>query len=373
MFLNFQAVIAALGPDAAFRIANETRPPGEYLWETFLPERSVWSYTATDGSMTVRSTMAGLVGQDSNYPPGGVVEVSTFLEQIAKIAIEVPLREQVLRQIAQMLMQLQITGQPTVEASANEVLNFLDKLVVQPLIDAVEWLRGQAMTSGAINWTFNRKDLVVAYGVPAANIFAQRTGTAFYGGSASAFWSDIQAARRILNRTGGVRAFVAHPDTIDIARYNPANAMIPIAEGDGGITFRRIITSTGQFTQDAVNDVVTLVPYGMEGEIINPATPNTTILVPFCPRGKISAIGNNSAAQRGFRVGQGSTDSPNAALELGYTHMGPTIEGGGRPGRWAQLFTPEQAPWEIRARGAENALPVLESPDKLVILNTAMA
>ena len=370
MFLNFTAALAALGPNAAFRIANAVRPPGDYLWEAILPERPVWSYYANSGNMTVRATMAGLVAMDSPYPPGGVVSVSTFLEQLAKLAIEVPMREEVVRQIQQMMMQLNQTGALTNEALINEALNFLDKLVVQPLIDSVEWLRGQALSTGAINWTFNNKNLVVSYGVPAANLLAQRTGTDVYDGTTSKFWADIVLLRQKLK--GNVRVMVAHPDTVDRIRYNSANALVAIQEDAGGVTFRKVVTnagqSTGAFTND-VADIVQIVKYDREGEIIDPANPTGTIIVPFCPRNKIIAIGNNN--RTGYRVGEGSTDDPNRDNPIGYTHLGPTVEGGGRPGRWANLYVPEQTPWELRGRGAMNALPVIEAPDKIAVSSTA--
>jgi hypothetical protein len=116
MFLNFQAVIAALGAGAVFRIANEARPAGDYLFNTILPERNMWTYNVDSGSMEIRPTMAGMVGMDSPYPPGGIVSVTTFLEQTAKLANEIGLNEATLRQMQQMMQQLAINAQPTTES-----------------------------------------------------------------------------------------------------------------------------------------------------------------------------------------------------------------------------------------------------------------
>lgn len=371
MFVNFAAVIAALGRNAAFRIANGARTPADYLFNTFLPERNVWSYHVASGNMTIRSTMAGLVGMDSAYPPGGMVDISSFLEQTAKIANEVSLTEQALRELQNFLQTLRISDQPTDVAARDTVLNFLDKVIVQPHLDTAEWLRGQALTFGAINWTFNNKSLVVNYGVPAANFLPTRdlaSGTN-YAGATSMFWDDIRSIRRALRRYG-VRAILAHPDTIDEARYNPANNMVVVGEANNAITFRRVVPQTGNFTLDAA-DVVTVVSYDLEAEVLNPADTSTTLRIPFMTRGKLVGIGNNRFT--GFRVGMGSTDDPNATNELGYTHIGPTVEGGGTPGRWAQLYTPEAAPWELRGRAAQNILPVIEAPDHIVVATTEMS
>lgn len=371
MFINFAAVIASLGRNAAFRIANGTRTPADYLWSSLLPERNLWSYHVEAGNMTVRSTMAGLVGMDSVYPPGGMVEISTFLENTAKIANEVMLTEGALRQLQQFLQQLRIDNQPTDEAARDTVLNFLDKVIVQPHLDTMEWLRGQALTFGAINWTFNAKSLVVDYGVPAANFLTVRTIASGnnYAGATSKFWADIQSIRRAFRGSGGLRVIVAHPDTIDQARYNPVNSMVVTAESNNSITFRKVIAATGQFTQDAA-DSVTIVLYDLEAEVLNPVDTSTTLRIPFATRGKLVGVGNNR--QTGFRVGQGSTDSVNAENDLGYTHVGPTVEGGGRPGRWADLYTPQAMPWQMNGRAVTNGLPVIEAPDKICVATTEM-
>lgn len=367
MWLNFAAVIAALGANAAFRIANTARAAGDYLFASLLPERNMFGYTVESGNMTIRATMAGLVGMDSPYPPGGNIEVSTFMERTAKIANEVTLTEQALRTIQEMVMRLQINGAPTNEVLQNEVLNFLDKAVIQPHLDRMEWLRGQAL-QGAISWEFAGKQLTVDYGFPSANKPAQRTGTAGYGGNASVLWADIRLARRLLRNR--VRAFIAHSDTIDMVRYNPQNSLVSVSEINGAYTFRRLVSANGQLSEDT-GDNFTLVAYDGEGDIINPANPDEVIHVPFMPRGVILAVGQNGAT--GYRVGQGSaTENPNQSVALGYTHIAPTVEGGGQPGRWAQLYTPEMAPWELHGRGVTNGLPVIEGYDKVVVLRTEM-
>jgi hypothetical protein len=82
-----------------FAIANQARPPASYVFASILPEETRFSYQATAGSMTVRATMAGLVGMDSPYPEGGALEVSKFSEETAKIAIRVRFPEQQLREL----------------------------------------------------------------------------------------------------------------------------------------------------------------------------------------------------------------------------------------------------------------------------------
>lgn len=378
MNLDFAAALEELnrtapaGMTAAFQLANEARAPGDYLFNTLLPEINMFGYSVRAGNMTVRSTMAGLVGMDSPYPPGGMVELSTFLEESAKVGIEVPMNEQTLRTLQDMVMRMFANGQATTDVAQREALNFLDKIIIQPLLDTAEYLRSEALVYGAIDWTFNQKRLQVNYGVPAANMLTARTGNDAYHGSASKFWDDIRLLRRRVRR---VRAIIAHPDTIDEARYNVVNGMQVVAEGDGTITFQRFVRNAageflpGQPSQDAA-DRVTFVTYDKEAEVLDPANPGQTLVIPFMPRGKLLAIGD--AQNDAYVPGQGSTDTNVDPRRLGYTHIAPTTEGGGRPGRWAQLYTPQDAPYQLNGRGAENLLPVLERPDMVAVATTEM-
>jgi hypothetical protein len=375
MNLNFAAALLTLGAEAAFRIANGSRPPASYLLNDILPERNVNSYHVESGGMTVRATMAGLVAMDSDYPPTGHISVDTFLETTAKIANHTKLPEATLRTLQQAMATLTANGQgvDTTATVVQEALNFFNLVIMQPQLDVSEWLRGQLLSFGALNWQFNKKGLVVDYGVPSANIFPLRTlaGNTAYSGSGSLFWTDVRNIRRALKRTG-TRIILAHPDTVEDAQYNTVNSMVVTAETDATITFRKLVSpSSAEFTADA-NDTVTIVKYGAEGEILNPADPTTTIVVPFIEPGKLIGIGN--AGQRGYRPGMGSQDNPaDLPNTLGYTHIGPTVEGGGRAGRWGDMFTPQYEPWSLHGRAASNQLPVLESPDMLAIATTELA
>lgn len=366
MDFSFSETLRTLGPGAAMRIANGARPPGDYLFATLLPEMPDYDYDAESGSMTVRTTMAGLVGMDSPYPPGGVIEESTFKERTAKIAIHNYLPEHALRKLQALLMNLRLNGRPTNEQVQREALNFLNKVIVQSMLDTTEWLRGQALVTGAIDWTFNQKRLQVGYGVPAGNFLPNRTGTAAYGGSASVFWSDIAELQRLLRYN--VRAFVTSTRLITAVLNNDANNKVRlVAQNGNSFRLRRYRGTIESDDTDSRYDV-TLIAYDAEGEVLNPVNPDVTTLVPFHPYNKILAVGNNT--QSGYRVGQGSTPDPALSNALGYTHLAPTVESGGTPGRWADLFTPEQQPWSLHGRGASNVLPVVEEPTKIAVASS---
>lgn len=367
MDLNFATALAALGANAAFRIANAARPSNAYLFATLLPEKPDYDYHVESGFMTVRTTMAGLVGMDSPYPPGGQVEVSAFSERTAKIANQVFLPEYTMRKLQAMLMQLQLSGQPTVSAIQTEALNFLNKVVIQAHMDTAEWLRAQALVTGAIAWTFNGKTLAVDYGIPGANKLTTRTGEDAYHGNTSKFWTDVREAKRLLKYD--VRACLAHPTTIDSILYNDYNKLQVLSNAGSVITVQRLIGTNERPATDA-RDTLTIIPYATEGEVLDTATPGQTQKIPFMPGGKLLFVANNTRS--GYRVGEGATLDPAADLALGYTHIAPTVEGGGAPGRWADLFTPQERPWQLVGRAVTNLLPVIEAPDKIVIATTEM-
>jgi len=364
MIINLAAILATLDPNTGFRLANQARVPANYLWNLFLPEIPRGDYQAKSGTMTVRTTMAGMVGMDSPYPEGGFVELSTFSEETTKIANRVRLSEKAQRDLQQFLSEIALASGDVSRAATLEALNFYDKLVVQAHLDTFEYLRSRAI-QGTIDWTFNKKRLLVDYGIPTANKGPQRTGNDHYGGSASKFWTDISFLRKRLKYN--VRALVAHDDTIDLARNNPVNSMAVISEDNGSITFKKVNTY-GDWTKDA-SDTVTLIKYGMEGEIYDEVNPGLLKQIKMMPTGVITGLGNNSGTR--FVVGAGSTPPPENAL--GYTHIGPTVEGGGARGRWGDVRVPEGEPWAFEGRGVTNGLPVIEAPDKIAHVYTDMS
>lgn len=373
MNFNFEEALQNLGADATFMIASEARPPADYLFNTLLPERNEVSYTVKSADMTVRTTMAGFVGLDSPYPPSGVTELSTFMEEAAKIANTATLSEASLRRLQTIIMQMQAGGNVDNDFLVNEALNFLNKVIIQAHLDRAEWMRGQALVNGEIDWTFNNKNLVVNYGIPSANVLTNRTGNDAWDGSTSQFWTDIRLLTAALRYN--VRAFIVHPDTLWAILNNDVNKAEVLrqdafAGNTAQVTLRRLIGDNERPSQDN-RDLVTLIAYGGEGEILDLSNLGQTVNVPFMPSGKILGVGNNTRS--GYRVGEGATPDPLEDKALGYTHIAPTVEGGGRPGRWAQLFTPENLPMQLHGRGVSNMLPVIEAPQKVAVASSTLS
>lgn len=375
MDLNLADLIALLGPDFALRIINEVRPDSDYLLESLLPEIGLPTYEAKAGAMTVRATAAGLVGMDSPFPPGGAVGGSSFNESLAKVAQHIPLPEKVLRTLQQLSIAARNQGSSN-QTAIDTILDFANKVLRQGQTDTAEWMRGKALSTGALQWTFGDITLDVDYGFPSDNLFSQETGTDFYGGSSSDFWADWWAMLAIFR--GQLRAAYAHPDTINLIISNTVNA-ITLTEQD----FTTGTASFVKFTGDAstgprnassdVRDRARIIGYGLEVDVLDPTDPANPSKEPVIPRGLIVCVGN--PVNRGMTVGLGSAvESETNAVRLGYTHIGPTTEDGSGLGRrWSQVFTPENMPMQVHGRTAANILPVIEAYDKVVVLSTAMS
>lgn len=378
MNVNFAQVLAALGALFAFRMAQGLRPGSLYLFNQVLPERNRPTYHVEDGDITIRPTMAGLAAMDSPYPPGSSITVTKFLEQTAKIAQTVPLSERAQRELHQYMMLIARFGSATVadgttisseaQLIRNTIISFIQNVVVQAQWDTAEWLRGQALANGVIDWQYGNLSLEIDYGVPSDNLFTTRTGGDAYGGSTSVFWADHRNALRLL--PGGVERIIAHPDTINDILYNQANNLEILSDANNSFRVRRLIGNAGEYQRASSDsrEALVLQAYGLEGEVIDPDNTSETIKVPFMPKGKIIYQGRANAD--GLRVGMGSVDDPNASNALGYTHIGPTVEGGSQPGRWARVYTPQDRPYELRADSVSNLLPVITEPKKLVVLST---
>lgn len=371
--VSFKDAVRALGPDATFRLANGVRPPSRYLFQTLLPDRNMFTYHVEDANMTVRTTAAGMSAMDANYAEVGVMEGSTFQEGTIKITSAFNMTEEMLRAVQELMRNLMLGGGNVLDALVRETLNVEQKLIIQSIWDRMEWLRAKALVTGAISWTFGDKAVSIDYGVPDANFLANETGNDTWDGSSSDFWDNWTTGLGLLNYD--LRAAIAHPTTITKIIGNTANNVT--VDGSNWlngepVTLQRMDTIGGvRVPYPDGRYKITLIPYGEEMEIFDLTTPGRTTKIPFMPTGKILMLGNNRRTD--YRVGEGATDDPDKDLPLGYTHIAPTTEANGAPGIWSQFYVPEDMPMQLRARGAANVLPVIQAPEKIVVLSSNLS
>lgn len=369
--MNLSSLIQGLGVDAGYKIINETRMPADYLLNRILPEMPKADFNIDMRYMTIRPTMAGLVGMDQPYPPIAKTTGETFNSRTAKVASKVHMPEETLRELRAFLTA---NGNSSRQGKA-ELVSFLQGTTVQAHWDTMEFLRGQALT-GQISWQFNGIHLDVNYGIPANNVLPPRTlaSTTAYGQPGSVLWEDIHALQNVLNYN--VRFFLVHPQTYTEMVSNSANSL-QVTGGSFELGYFDVVRLKATGTGSNINvessdarDRVRFFVYGNEGEIVDPNDPTSTITMPFIKPGKIIAIGN--AGRSGYTVGRGSVVGVQDDLAVGYTHIAPTVEGDFRLGRWARIYTPQERQWEVLAEGVTNGLPVVEAPTKIAIAETEL-
>jgi hypothetical protein len=367
MHLDFSRIVDDLAGQKAFtRIINELRPGDEYIFAKLLPEVRSTEYFVEANYMTVRSLMAGLVGTDSVYPKTGWAETSGHVMRTLKVANSVDLTESAQRVLQQLAMQNSLNG-------PEEVLNFYNKVIVQPHLDTAEWLRGQALAnltvgSGGdpvttIDWAFNRSKVNVIYKRPDNWDPPERTGDDAYDGVNSKFWDDVMYGYKKLHYS--VSTVIMNAAMVDKIIANPANHIVIDSMSADGRTFTlRKTTDDGlQYVLDGRYQI-TITVYDGSAEVFDPTSDGLKQLQ-YMPDGMMLFVGNY-VSNKIYTVGQGSSDIIEGT-RLGYTHVAPTVEGGGVPGRWGRTFTPENAPWHLTAEGVANLIPIIEEPKLLVI------
>lgn len=372
MNLTFALLLGKMRPEDLIRYANQRPPLNTYLGATLLPDVNKPDYHAKAGGMTITPIMAGMVGMSSAYPEGMAVEANDFSAATVKIAQQIGLEEGTIRELQMALREL---GQDAAAGEAlltNAAFNLLDKGVLQPIDDTKEYLKIRALSTGMIDWEFNKKRLQVDYGVPNTNKLPVRAGAESYGGAQSKFWEDIRALRKLIKN---VRVFMVSFDTLDLIIDNPVNKCLPVSDTttpDGmvrTVRLTRAITTADALvvaqSQDA-RDTVTLVGYNRSGNILDVTNPGKTIEVQFMPDGVIAAVGNNTSN----RIVTAGTPIPDNVI--GYTHIAPTVEGEGRMGLWTRMFVPEQQPWSLQGQAVTNFMPVIENAKKLAFARTEM-
>lgn len=372
MEFDLRAAIESLDQQDVFEIVNDARPAGNYLFNSLLPNRNEDSYDIEGGNMSIRTTMAGLSGMDSEYNEGGAADSTEWNGKTAKLTIRANLPEKFLRKLQGTLMKLLARRLSTTETIQGTALNFVNKIIVQALLDREEWLKGQALFTGEIDWTFKGKRLEANYGIPAANFLPSRTGNDRYGGSTSKLWEDVYTAQMLLN--WDVRAIIVDPGLLKDILSNAAVNQLQFISSDpvtGRFSFRRLVDRGGVMMLDSdPRAQIDFLAYPETGEIWDLANPGKTKKIPFCPVGGMLFVGT-PVSKTVFTIGaEGSTPEPPSPVAIGYGHLAPTTEGGGNPGRWGQVYVPQDEPWQIAARAAENFLPVIESPESLVIANS---
>lgn len=362
--LTVQTILNTLTPQDYFDLANQPVSESEYVLASVLPDELRANYEAKTGSLKVITTPAGETGMDSPYVPVGGMELNAFSQPIAKWTATSLMTEQAQRELQQMVINIRagvITGNG-LDYVRTFVVNWLQKVIAQSFKDRHELMRGEVLTTGKLVLRGGTVD----YGVPVLNFLAPRTGLDGYGAGNSKFWQDMRVAD---TRLRAVRGRMMSMNTLHAIIDNPSNNVAVVAETisqEGNIKIvqvRKTVNNGQNFSQD-VREGYTLIGYARVVKLRLPGGGYADQQV--LADGKIAVVGTSTVQLTAL---DGTIVSRPG---LGRIHVGPTVEGDGRPGVWLNARTDPGRPYQAIAEGAANSLPVIDAPERLVVLTTDM-
>lgn len=376
MEFNFRTVLGQLTSDEIRTLSRQADPTKTYLMNSLLPDREVPSYKASGGNFSVTGTLASPVPMDTDFPEAGIMGIQTIEQSTFKFGASLLMPEKVLRELQEMLKQMLSEGRSEGDKQrlmAGTAVNFFREYVINPFDETREYLKARAITEGLISYSSNKVEVAADYGVPVGNILATRAGVAAYNGNASVFLDDIKTARQKLGQD--VRATLMNGDTLDSILNNPLHNFIVVAESYSPdrtvrtVNVRQAVKLTGQTGVSALDitpqSSYTFIGYSRTAKLFNPDDPNTPIAKKLIDDGRVVVIGNRLSTEIIPRL---NNDGGNT---LGYYHVAPTVEGNGALGRWAEIYVPQEMPWSIRARAAENSIPMFDAASRVVLLKSA--
>jgi len=368
----------------AFRLARIANTPASYLFiNRILPAENRPDWHVTGGTYQMTPTILGNVQMDTEYPPMGNQEASSFLENTTKFAGQMFFTEEQQRNLINMINGIRITASMDARDAFGDIntqMNMVastgradDNTINGRRINAVlgiirtiqashwstrEWLAGEALTEGKIVYRFNNVDVNVDYKVPATNIDVY-TGNDRFDQSASKWWTWVKKVHRYLSNP----IFYLNSTSYYDITENEVNKIESLEIT--GMT-RRL----RRYRDDAINqkrdvrETMSVEVYDKSGSILDAAN-KRVVSKPFLKDKRVIAIGELNAD--GVEMELGGMTDPDNPLRLGYTHVGPTIEGGGRPGIYARIFTPEGKPMQCLAETAANMLPLIINSKRMMI------
>lgn len=389
MEYDFQSIIGMLnanipsGDNFAFRLARNANAPGDLLFNKMLPRENRASWHTSGGTMTITPTILNDVAMDSDPAPMGNLESSLFSEKISKfggqmffneaqqrewIEMENDIRLSASREglnvAGDMEGQLRMFGE-TGMADSNTIngrrLNIIANVIRSMQLshfNTSEWLGGEALTEGKIEYNFSGLEMKIDYKIPSTQI-KDYSGNDRFDQSASKWWTFVRYCYKTFRNP---------------MFYMNSNSYYDIVENDVNKIQEQFITGDvrpmSKYRDDAVtqkqdaNERVNVNIYDKAGAIMDVSTKSLTTK-PFLKNKRVVVIGELNTSQIELTLG-GVTD-PDNNLRIGYTHVGPTVEGGGRSGIYANIYTLPHKPQQIFTDTYVNMLPVILNPKKIII------
>ena len=372
------------GDNFAFRRSRNANPPSEYLFSTrILPRMNKPTWNIRGGNLTITPTELKPVAMDSEPAPMGNLQATFYNERISKFGGQMFFNEQQQRELIEAEQDVRLMA----SLSGSNVVGDIDTQInmvaatgradgntingarinrilgIVEFIQASHWntseaLAGEALSEGLLDENFSGLDIKVDYKIPAARV-KDYSGNDRFDQSASKWWEFVRFCYKTLknpqfygnsnsyfdiveNSVNAVREQFITGDVRPMSKYNPA-----------------VITQN----TDA-NERMNFNIYDKAGAVMDVAS-KSLVSKPFLKDKRIIVIGELQTSQIELTLG-GVTD-PDNELAIGYTHVGPTVEGGGQPGIYSNIFTKPEMPMQLHVATYVNMLPIITDPKKTII------
>lgn len=376
--------LVGTGDNFAFRRARNANPPSSYLFSTrVLPRMNKPTWQVRGGTLTITPTELKLVAMDSIPAPIGNLESTFYSETISKFGGQMFFNEKQQKEMIEaeqdarlmaslggraiagdidtQINMVSVTGRADGEtingARINRILGIVD------FIRAAHWntsesLAGEALTEGKLDEDFSGLGININYDLPVENIVTYAANDRF-DQSASKWWEFVRFCYKKFKNP----QFYGNSNTYFSIAENPVNAIREqYITGDVrpmSKYYPNVITQ-----KEDANERMNFNIYDNAGAVMD--APNKTLISkPFLKDRRVIVIGDLQTSQ--IELVQGGVTDPDNNLMLGYTHVGPSVEGGGQPGIYANIYTKEEMPMQLHVLTYVNMLPIIQNPKKLII------
>lgn len=390
MEYSFQEIIGMLnqnipaGDNFAFRLARNANMPQDYLFNRMLPRENRATWHTTGGTMTITPTILGDVAMDSDPAPMGNLAATLFSENISKFGGQMFFNEQQQRELIQMEDEARLnalrngmgggagdidgqfrmfaeTGRAdngTVNGRRINTLLGIVKSIQISHWNTSEFNAGEAMTEGKLQYNFSDLEMNIDYKIPTTNIF-DYAGNDRFDQSASKWWTFVRAVNRILKNPMFYMNSNSYFDIVD----NDVNKIQEI-DITGNVRRLRKYRDDAIVQKNDANERMSVNIYDKAGSIMDVES-KSLVSKPFLKDKRVVVVGELQADV--IELTLGGMEDPDNNLRVGYTHIGPTVEGGGRSGIYANIYTLPQKPQQLFTDTYVNMLPVILNPKKIII------
>jgi hypothetical protein len=333
----------------------------------FLPPVRSTDADIRAGNIRIRSGIAGMTATDSPYAKVGSAKAEEFRGSTIKLTASNLLTERdqdaLISQINQTILN---NGNPE-QVITSFISRFFEDAIQLSLDNGQEYYRAVALSTGKISGSFGGLEVDVDFQLPSAHKPAKVTGANSYAGATSQFWPHVLLAQQTL--LGGEPQFILNKLTFNVILNNAANGVLTIEKQELTPTLTRYVVAEARKYENGTYDMsapsldvrkrAQLWVYSAYAEN------DDDTLTQFWPNEYMTALlaGTQNVTMIDGQIVQGA---------LGVTHIGPNTESGGRSIRYGRIFRPENQPYQVRFEGAEDMLPHIREPRRMMVFQTNM-